>query len=123
MKIPIQGILYPFAVDPGLGALAQETSYDQYVEQLIKQVLFTNPGERINRPDFGCGLRRLVFAPNNEALASLTKVMIVQSLQKWLDDMIEVQDVKVKSEQEVLEVKILYRLKALGKPKILNVEL
>ncbi len=122
MPDPITAIRYPFAVNAGLGRLAQEADYAAHVEQLIRQVLFTNPGERINRPDFGCGIRRMVFAPNSDATASLTQVTVYQALEKWLGNLIEVDRVEVKAVEEVLEVKIAYFLKARQERRYLNLE-
>jgi phage baseplate assembly protein W len=122
MKQAITSIRFPFAIDAGLGALMEENDYSRHVEQLIRQVLFTNPGERINRVDFGCGLRRMVFAPNSEVSANLTQVMVFQALEKWLADLISVDEVKVKAIEERLEVGIVYVLKARQERRYLNLE-
>ena len=122
MKKPITSIYYPFAIDAGLGHLAQETDYAAHVEQLIKQVLFTSPGERINRPDCGCGLRRMIFAPNSDVTASLTRITVFQALENWLGSVISVEDVNVKATNEILEVHIAYILKARREPRYLNLE-
>ena len=122
MKKPITSIYYPFAIDAGLGRLAQETDYAAHVEQLIKQVLFTSQGERINRPDFGCGLRRMVFAPNSDVTASLTRITVFQALENWLGSVISVDDVNVKATNEILEVYIAYILKARRERRYLNLE-
>jgi uncharacterized protein len=84
--------------------------------------LFTNPGERVNRPDFGCGIRRMVFAPNSEISANLSQVMINQSLEKWLGTVIEVNEVKVDNIEEKLEIKIVYLLRATQERKYLNLD-
>jgi uncharacterized protein len=122
MGTKIHSILYPFAIDKRLGQLAEETDYAEHVEQMIKQVLFTNPGERINRPDFGCGLMRMVFAPNSEVTANLTQVTIVQSLERWLGTLIDVIDVKAIANNEKLEVAIVYILRARQERRYLNLE-
>jgi phage baseplate assembly protein W len=122
MRQSINSIRYPFAIDAGVGRLAEETDYATHVEQLIKQVLFTNPGERINRSDFGCGLRRMVFAPNSDVTASLTQVTVFQALEKWLGTLISVDKVEVKAINEVLEVRIAYILKARQERRYLNLE-
>ncbi len=122
MASRIKSIHYPFAIDHGLGSLAEENDYAEHVEQLIKQLLFTSPGERINRPDFGCGLRRMVFAPNNTASASLTQVTIYQALTTWLGSLITVEEVKVNALNEKLEVGIVYILKARQERRYLNLE-
>ena len=122
MTEPITAIRYPFAIDAGLGRLAQEKDYPAHVEQLMRQVLFTNPGERINRPDFGCGIRRMVFAPNSESSASLAQVTVYQALEKWLGNLIKVDGVEVQAVEEVLEVKIAYFLKARQERRYLNLE-
>lgn len=122
MAEPVTSIRYPIAVDAGLGQIAVEADYAEHVEQLIKQVLFTSPGERINRPGFGCGLRRMVFAPNSDVTASLTQVMVFQALEKWLGTLIDVTQVEVNAVEEVLEVRIAYLLKARQERRYLNLE-
>lgn len=123
MRTQIKSIYHPVAIDQGLGRFRVEGKYAEHVEQLIKQVLFTNPGERINRPDFGCGIRRMVFAPNSQSSANLAQITVFQSLTKWLGDLIEVEEVNVDAMEEQLNIKIIYLLKALRERKLLNVEL
>lgn len=122
MREDFHSIRYPASVDRGLGALSDEQDYAAHVEQLIKQVLLTAPGERVNRPDFGCGLRRMVFAPNNPAAASLLKVSVRHSLDTWLSDVISVEDVAAESVDSTLSVKIRYVLKARQERRYLNLE-
>lgn len=122
MKPVIESIRYPFAIDGGAGRLAQEPQYAEHVEQMIKQVLLTGPGERVNRPDFGCGLRRMVFAPSSDASAQLLQVMVLQSLEKWLGTVISVDRVEVRAVNERLEVLVVYVLKARGERRYLNLE-
>ena len=123
MSSDFTSIRYPFAIDPGLGRLSEETDYAEHIDQLIKQVLFTAPGERVNRPDFGCGIKRQVFAPNDPVTASLAQVTIFQALKRWLGNAIDIQDVKARAIDERLEIKIAYFLKARGERRYLNLEL
>ena len=97
---------FPFHLD-GRGRSA-ETNADDHVRDLIYQVLFTNPGERVNRPDFGCGLKQLVFAPNSDALATSTQQLVQGALLRWLEDVIRVEQVAVKSVDASLEVTVVY---------------
>jgi phage baseplate assembly protein W len=122
MEKQIKSILYPFGIDSGLGTLAEENNLAEHVRQMILQVLFTNPGERVNRPDFGCGIRRMVFAPNSDVTASLTQITILQALNTWLGSLITVRDVKVFAIEEKLEINIAYSLKSMNEPQFLNVE-
>jgi uncharacterized protein len=122
MKPPFTSIRYPIAIDGAPGRLAEETDYGRHVDQLIRQVLFTSPGERINRPDFGCGVKRMVFAPNSEVSASLAQVTIFESLRRWLDPVITVNDVKARATNEVLAIQIVYVIKARGERRYLNLE-
>jgi hypothetical protein len=122
MNTKIHSIRYPFSIDKGFSTLAEEVEYSRHVDQMIRQVLFTNPGERINRPDFGCGIRSMVFAPNSEASANLSQVIINQSLEKWLGTIIEVNDVQVNNIEETLEIKIIYTLRATQERKYLNLD-
>ena len=80
---------YPFHTD-GRGRTA-ETDEDDHIRDLIHQVLFTNPGERVNRPDFGCGLKQLVFMPNSDVLATATQMLVQGALQRWLESVIQVE--------------------------------
>ena len=97
---------YPFHFDDtGRSATA---GADDHVRDMIYQVLFTNPGERVNRPDFGCGLLQTVFAPNSEALAAATQFLVHGALQRWLSEDITVEDVTVENQEERLVVEISY---------------
>ena len=96
----------PFALG-GAGRSAS-TGADDHIRDLIFQVLFTSPGERVNRPDFGCGLKAMVFAPAGEAAATATQVLVRGSLQKWLQDEIEVQDVVVEAVESQLIITVVY---------------
>jgi hypothetical protein len=87
-------LLYPFAIDAASGQAAQ-TDYASHVEQMIEQILLTDPGERVCLPTFGAGLRRLLFAPMNSSLDSSTKLLVTQSLNQWLGNQITVRDVTV----------------------------
>ena len=93
----------------GAAGRTATTDDDDHVRDLILQVLFTSPGERVNRPDFGCGLKAMVFAPAGEAAAAATQVLVKGSLQKWLQDEIEVQDVVVEAVESTLTVTVVYR--------------
>ncbi len=122
MKEPFTSIRHPIAINAGLGRLAREDRYAAHVEQLMRQVLLTNPGERINRPDFGCGLRRMVFAPNSNVSASLVQVSVLQALEKWLAPVVKTEEVVAVAENEKLLVTIRYVLKARQERRYLNVE-
>ena len=122
MTTAFTSIKHPFAVDIGRGRIAEEELYPAHVEQMMFQVLFTAPGERLNRPDFGCGVKRLVFAPNSEVSASLAQVAIFQALTRWLGTAITINDVKALAIEERLEIQIAYTLKARGDRRYLNLE-
>ncbi len=97
---------FPFCFD-GRGRTAATTD-DDHIRDMIEEFLFTSPGERVNRPDFGSGLLQLVFAPNSPELAATLQVTIQAGLQHWLGDVIEVQKLEVTSEDAVLQVEIVY---------------
>ena len=116
-------IRYPIAIDGSLGRLAEERNYAAHVEQLIVQLLLTSPGERINRPEFGAGVRRLVFAPLSPATASLAQTAIYQALVTWLDSLIRVENVAAEvSSPGRLDITVTYILRARGERRFLNVE-
>jgi hypothetical protein len=118
----ITAIHHPIGIDTGLGRLAEEDDYARHVEQLMMQVLLTNPGERINRPDFGCGLRRMVFAPNSDVSANLVQITVLQALGKWLPTVVKVDEVKANADNEKLVVSIKYLLIVRQEKRYLNVE-
>ena len=122
MSTPITAIRFPFAINDRLGRLAQENDYEQYIKQLIRQVLFTAQGERINRPDFGAGVKRLVFAPNSPATASLAQTLIFQGLTTWLGTLIRTEDVKAEADNERLNITIVYTILAKQERRFLNLE-
>ena len=97
---------FPFHFD-GRGRTA-ETDDDDHIRDMIEEFLFTNPGERVNRPDFGSGLLQLVFAPNSPELAATVQLTIQAGLQRWLGDVILVQKVEVTSEDATLNVLVQY---------------
>jgi len=88
-----------------------DTSDEDHIRDLIEQVLFTAPGERVNRPDFGSGLQRLVFAPNSDELAAATQFLVQGSLQQWLGDLIEVNEVDVQNEDSTLRITVQYLIR------------
>lgn len=97
---------YPFHMD-GRGRSAATDDAD-HIRDLIAQVLFTAPGERVNRPDFGTSLMQLVFAPNSDELATATEFMVQGALQQWLGDVIQVEAVEVESVESTLRVTVRY---------------
>jgi len=84
------------------------TDDDDHVRDMIEQLLFTNPGERVNRPDFGSGLLQLIFAPNSPELAAALQFTVQAALQQWLGDVIQVQALEVSSEDSKLQVELKY---------------
>ena len=89
---------FPFRIDTASGQAAQ-SAYAAHVDQMIRQVLLTTPGERADLPTFGCGLRQLLFAPNSDALQATTQVLVQDSLNRWLGNQIQVQKVAVSGGQ------------------------
>lgn len=100
---------YPLHFD-GSKRTAQ-TGQDEHIRDLIEQVLFTSPGERVNRPTFGSGLLQLVFAPNSPELAATTQFLVQGALQQWLGDLLQVEAVEVEAEDATLRVRVAYMIR------------
>ena len=100
---------FPFHFDD-LGRTAR-TDDEDHIRDMIEQFLFTNAGERVNRPEFGSGLLQQVFAPNSPELASTLQFTVQAGLQQWLGDLIEVRDLAVTSEEAILRVEITYAIR------------
>ncbi|HEY1910205.1 MAG TPA: GPW/gp25 family protein [Vicinamibacterales bacterium] len=103
---------FPFHFD-GRGRTAA-TSDDDHVRDMIEQLLFTSPGERVNRPDFGSGLLQMVFAPNSQELAATLQFTTQAALQRYLGDLIDLQSLDVTSEDATLSVVVKYVVKKTG---------
>jgi hypothetical protein len=100
---------YPFDFD-GTGRTAA-TSEADHIRDMVEQFLFTRPGERVNRPDFGSGLMQLVFAPNSPELAAALQFTVQAGLQQWLGDVIEIQELAVTAEDAILRVELTYLIR------------
>jgi uncharacterized protein len=98
---------FPYQFD-GRGRTADPMG--DYVRQMVEQVLFTSPGERVNLPDFGSGLLQLPFAPNSVELAAATQFSVQAALQKWLGNYVKVQSVVASANEDVLTVTVTYTL-------------
>jgi phage baseplate assembly protein W len=81
-------------------------------------LLFTNPGERVNRPDFGSGLQQLIFGPNSPEVAAAVKFTLQGNLQRWLGDLIELQVLEVTSEDSTLSILIRYAVRRSNQQQI-----
>lgn len=97
---------YPFHF--GHRGRTATTGEDDHIRDMIEQFLFTNAGERVNRPDFGSGLLQMIFAPNSPELAAALQFTVQAGLQRWLGDVIEVRAVEVTSVEATLQVVVNY---------------
>src|SRR6266700_4173363 len=86
----------------------REAAIQDYVTQLVEQVLFTAPGERVNLPDFGSGLLQLPFALNSVEMAAATQFTVQAALQKWLSNYVRVQSVTADVEEAKLTVTVIH---------------
>ena len=99
---------FPFHLD-GRGRSA-DADYAHHVRDMIEQLVFTNPGERVNRPDFGSGLLQLLFAANSPELAATVQFTLQAALQRWLQDVIEVRSLQVAADNAAVTVQVSYLL-------------
>lgn len=105
-------IAYPFQFDRR-GRTASTTDA-AHIRDMIEQLLFTSPGERVNRPDFGSGLLQMVFAPNRIEVAAALQYAVQAAIQRWLGDVIGLQSVEVTSSDSKLTVAIAYTISQSG---------
>jgi uncharacterized protein len=103
-------VAFPYAFD-GRGRTASDSDND-HIRDMIEQVLFTAPGERVNRPDFGCGLLQLVFAPNSSELATATQFLVQGALQQALGDIIDLTNVAVSADDSAITVTVQYTVRS-----------
>jgi phage baseplate assembly protein W len=103
---------FPFHIDPR-GQTASTGEAD-HVRDMLEQLLLTNPGERVNRPDFGSGLMNLVFAPNSPELAAALEFSVQAAIQQWLGDVVDVRDLTVEAQDSTLRIQLAYVLRRTG---------
>jgi phage baseplate assembly protein W len=109
---------YPFRIHRnGKTAVVRE---DEHIEQMIEQLLFTTPGERVNRPTFGTGLRRYVFTPLSNELVAATQVLIQGALQQWLGDLIIVSSVESSADDSTLQIRVAYTIRETQRSKVVQ---
>lgn len=97
------------------------TTTEQHIRDMIEELLFTSPGERVNRPDFGSGLMQLVFAPNSPELAAALQFTLQAALQRWLGDLIQVQNLQVDCEDSRLTIDLQYSLQKTNQSATLQI--
>lgn len=122
MAAPIRALHYPLQEDPGGKRLRRETDYETYVVQLIKQVLLTSPGERVHRPEFGAGVKQLVFRALGPATATLAETLVYKALTDTLSALIRVDEVNVEIGDARLDITVVYTLFARMEQRRLNLE-
>ena len=103
---------FPFQVD-GRGRIAA-TGYADHVRDMVEELLFTSPGERVEQPDFGCGLADLVFTPNSPELAAAVQVSAQGALQRFLGDVLTVDSLTATATDSTLSITVSYRIIATG---------
>lgn len=109
---------FPYHVDGN--HRTAETDEDDHIRDLIHQVLFTSPGERVNRPDFGCGVAQLVFMPASDVLAATTQFLVQGALTRWLDDLIAVERVEVVPLDSTLTVTVVFTKRTTGEGRVIE---
>jgi hypothetical protein len=105
---PGMNIAFPLAIAPDGRAMTCPTP--QHVRDMIEQLIFTSPGERVNRPDFGGGMYQVIFAPNSIELQATIHLTLLASLQRYLGDLIDVASLDVQVEDEAFFLVIAYRI-------------
>jgi phage baseplate assembly protein W len=109
-------IAFPWSFDPaGRTALASDADH---IRQMIEQLLFTAPGERVNQPDFGSGLLQMVFAPNSTELAAALQFTTQSAVQRYLGDLIDLRDLQVTVSDATLSVTVQYVIRATQQPQV-----
>ncbi len=111
-------IYFPFRIDNA--GRVDEASLEDHINQLIQQVLFTSTGERVNRPDFGSELMRMVFSANSDVMTAANEFLVQSSLQKWLGDLIQIENVSIENSDTTLNVTVQYLIRQTQSRQIKN---
>lgn len=118
----VDHLAWPLTIDRGIGTVAEQDDYGEYLRTLIIQVIMTAQGERINRPTFGASLRRMVFAPLSVGIENFVQAMVLQAVNRWLGQYVRVEEVRVRVAEETLLVDIDYTVLAVGNRQFLTME-
>ena len=105
-------LAFPFRI--GAHGRTDTAGYDDHVRDLVEQLLFTSPGERVMRPDFGCGLLDLVFAPTGPEIVAALELSVRASVQRWLGDLIAVQTLDLTVVGGTVRVQLGYTVRRTG---------
>ena len=112
---------FPFRIG-SQGRTAQISLLEEHIRDELMQLILTNPGERPFLPEFGGGVRRLVFENVDDITAGMTKAMLTQAISRWLGHRITLEDLKVTVEHETIEVEIIYRIAGNDDTRIMRFE-
>ncbi len=112
---------FPFGIGSG-GGLQVTNTYDHIRDEILA-VLLTSPGERVNLPDFGCGLKEYIFAPNVSIVATMIDLKISQSLDRWLGEKITVNEINVRPIEERLLIDVYYTIKNTAEESVISLTL
>jgi uncharacterized protein len=115
-------IAFPYQLN-AQGTTAMAASRDDHIAQMLEQLLFTRAGERVNHPDFGCGLLDLVFSPTSPEVAAALTITVTAAVQQWLGDVVTVQSVDVTSVTNTLQVVLSYVVVATGASSTLTLSM
>jgi phage baseplate assembly protein W len=106
-------LAFPYRFD-ARGRTAEVATHHQHVANLVEQTLLTAPGERVNRPDFGAGLLDMVFEPGSETVSDATEALVRASLQRWLQDLVRIETLRVHFDEGTLNVRLTYTVLETG---------
>jgi phage baseplate assembly protein W len=112
-------LAFPFRIGSD-GRTAQVTALEEHIKEELIQLLLTNPGERLFLPEFGGGVRRMVFEGAYESTAAMTKATLTQAISSWLGHRIELEDLDVTVENETIEVEIKYGIAGTGESRVIK---
>ena len=112
---------FPFRIGKD-GRTVQVSSLEEHVRDELMQLILTNLGERAFLPEFGGGVRRLVFEKADETTAWMTKATLTQAISRWLGHRITLEDLKVTVENEKVEVEIKYRIAGTEDSRVMRFE-
>ncbi|MCA9623918.1 MAG: GPW/gp25 family protein [Myxococcales bacterium] len=118
-----KAIRFPFALGASLRSFDQERDHAAYVDQLMRQLLLTRPGERIHRANFGSGIAALLFMPTSRGTAGLVKSLVWRAVDRYLDDYVIIERVAVDGEPGTIRIEVIYRLRADGSERVFREEI
>jgi phage baseplate assembly protein W len=112
-------LAFPFRIGTN-GRAVQVATLEDHVRDELVQLILTNPAERLFLPEFGGGVRRLVFENIDDTTGAMVKAVLTRSISRWIGNRVTLEDLAVVVENETIAVDLKYRIAGTEDTRVLK---